>query len=393
MRESEDMIATVRSLAGEIRSRVSEGDMEGRFPYEEMELLKRHGLLGLAVPIEFGGLGGKTRMVNEACRELAKANGSVAQIFFVHSVATQIIAQIGNGEQRDRFFAEVVKRGARIGNASSEPGATVQDWSSKLAPASGGFLLNGVKHFCTGHEGAEFILVAAIVEGALSLGEGVLMCLVPRGAEGVTLHNDWNVMGQRQTASGTVTFRGVFVPEKNALGRPGELLKKSPSLFGPYFQSSLAAIYVGIAEGAYEAALEYVRTETRPWPSAGVDAAVKDPYVQQHVGEMRVRIEGAKLLVERASLVIENAAEGRATRAEASIASAHAKVASTEVALEVTSRIFQVCGARATYRKFGFDRYWRDARTLTLHDPVDRKLQEIGLYDLMGKEPPVGFYT
>jgi alkylation response protein AidB-like acyl-CoA dehydrogenase len=393
MRQSEDIIGRVRSLANEIRSRAAGGDVEGRFPYEDMALLKAHGLLALAIPVEFGGLGGRTQLINQVCLELAKANGSTSQIFFVHTVATQILSEIGSSEQKARFFAEIVDGGTRIGNASSEPGTTVADWRSRLVSTKEGYFLSGVKHFCTGHEGADLILVATVIEGAPSLAEGVLMCLVPGRQEGITLHNDWDVMGQRQTASGTVTFNQVFVPERDVLGRPGELLRKSPSLFGPYFQSSLAAIYAGIAEGAYEVSLEYVRTQTRPWPSAGVDAAVKDPYIQGHMGEMRVKIEAAKLLVGRASATIEAAAEGRVTRAEASMVCAHAKVAATEAALEVTSRIFQVCGARASYRKFALDRYWRDARTLTLHDPVDRKLQEIGLYDLTGKEPPVGFYT
>jgi alkylation response protein AidB-like acyl-CoA dehydrogenase len=393
MTDTDGILAKVRSLREEIRSRAAEGDRENRFPYEDLALLKGHGLFALAVPREYGGLGATIALCNEVYRELAKANSSTAQVFFVHTVCALLVRIMGSHEQQARFFREIVDRGARIGVAASEPGIHVFDWRGKLAPTNGGYLLNGVKHFCTGHEGAELIQVFAILEGSPSLAEGVLVCMAPSKQEGITLHNDWDAMGQRQTSSGTITFRNVFVHEEDVLGKPGEVLSMSPSLFAPYYQSGFAAIYTGIAEGAYEAALEYVRHQTRPWPLADVDAAVKDPYIAKCFGEMRVKIDSAKVLLERASAAIDAAGERLVSRGEAAIATSIVKVAATEAALEVTHKIFQVCGARSTYRKFGFDRYWRDARTLTLHDPVDWKIHEVGVYDLTGTEPPVGFYT
>ena len=218
------------------------------------------------------------------------------------------------------------------------------------------------------------------------------MCMVPLNQDGVTIHHDWDAMGQRETGSGSVSFQDVFVPEDDVIGEPGAALRP-PALTGLYFQSAFTAIYIGIAEAAFEAALDYIRTQTRPWPWAGIERAADDLYIQHHLGVLRARIDGAKLLLDAASAALEAAAEGRGPRAEASVTTGKAKFLATEAALQMTNTLFQICGARSTYTKFGFDRFWRDARTLTLTDPIDHKLREIGKYYLLKEDPPVTFYS
>jgi alkylation response protein AidB-like acyl-CoA dehydrogenase len=388
-----ELISKLRELLPEIRSRAASGDREGKFPHEDLALLASHGFLALDVPAEHGGMGAGIFTDIEICRSLAKANSSTAQVFFVHTVGVRTIAELGNIEQQRRYFGEIRDRRTRIGVAASEPGVHVYDWKANFNPVSGGYLLNGTKHFCTGHEAADYIQVFAVLADSASLPEGVMLAMVPKSAQGLHPRDDWDAMGQRQTASGTIDFNDVFVPERDVLGEPGAILRKSPSLFGLYYQSVFSAIYAGIAEGAFDAALDYVRTQARPWPSAGIKTAVEDPYVLQHAGEMAASIEAAKALLERAGKAIEAAAAGMITRGQASVAIAQAKVVATNAALMTTSMLFQICGARSSYRSSDFDRYWRNARTLTLHDPVDYKLQEIGRYCIAGTEPVVGFYS
>jgi len=387
------LLAKLHELLPEIRARAIRGDQEGGYPREDMELLARHGFMLLDVPEAWGGTEAKISTDIQVCRELATVNSSTAQIFFVHSVGVRTITEIGNREQQTRYFGEIRDRAARIGVAASEPGTHVYDWKARFTPVSGGYRLNGAKHFCTGHEFADYIQVFAVVEGSASLPEGVMLAMVPTNAKGVHARGDWNAMGQRQTSSGSIDFTDVFIPERDVLGPPGAILSKSPSLFGLYYQVIFSAIYTGIAEGALAEALEYVRRQARPWPTSGVNAAVKDPYILQHVGEMSASVQAAKTLLERAGRMIESAALGAISRGQASVAVADAKVVSTNAALLVTNLLFQICGARSSYRTFGFDRFWRNARTLTLHDPLDYKLREIGDYCLNGAEPPVGFYS
>ncbi len=382
------ILAQARSVA-----RIIQGNYADReYPTEDMDALRAHGLHALWIPKEYGGWEAPLRVVNHVFLELAKANSSTAQIFQVHTTHCHAVALLGSHEQKRRLFAKVLEEGAWISVGGNEPGANILDWKTRLTRVRGGYRVNGLKHFCTGHIGSPWMALHAVPEGAPSLREGVTLCMVPLDREGVTIHHDWNAMGQRETGSGSVTFRDVFVPDEDVLGRPGALFAP-PALVGLYFQSAFTAIFVGVAEAAFEAATEYVRTQTRPWPAAGVERAVDDLYIQHHVGVLRTNIDAARLLLDAASAALEAAAEGRGSRGEASIATAKAKWMATTAALEMTNRFFQVCGARSTYTKFGFDRFWRDVRTLTLTDPIDHKLREVGKYYLLKEDPPVSFFS
>jgi dibenzothiophene monooxygenase len=383
-----DILDRARAVSRQIQG----NNAEREYPTEDMAALRAAQLNGLGIPREYGGSDATLRVMNQVYLELARANSSTAQVLQVHTNMSSIVARLGTAEQKACCFTRVLRDGAWISNGGNEPGAHVADWKTRFSAAPGGYRLNGVKHFCTGHPGADLMLVFALPDGVETVREGVTVAMVPLRQDGVTLHHDWDAMGQRETGSGSVSFRDVFVPAPDVLGKPGAVMAP-PALGGPFAQSNFASIYIGIAEGAFEAALEYVRTQTRPWPSAGVDRAVDDPYIQAHFGSLRAHLDAARLLLDAAGAALEAAAEGRVPRGEASIATAKAKVMATDAVIEMTNKLFQVCGARSTYRKFGFDRFWRDARTLTLHDPVDQKLKEIGRYYLLKEDPPVSYFS
>lgn len=398
-REEQSLLSKVRLLCKEhVAKNAARVDKEGRFPEESIEILRREGLLALGVPQEQGGLASRVGLtadlplLNRIYLEIAKACSSTSQVLFIHTVAAKTIFEFG-GEQLKRLMQkEIIEKGTYVTAASSEPGRTVADYRTAARPVDGGYTLHGTKHFCTGHEGARYLKIAAVIEGASTLEKGLLRCVVPIDQPGIILHHDWDAMGQRGTSSGTITLEGVFVPQSHVLAReePTSLYK----LFtAPVYQTAFSAIYVGIAEAALEAALGYIRTETRPWPTAGADKAVDDPLIQWNIGDLVVQLEAAKLLLMRASNMVMESERGRAPRGQVSIMVAQAKVASTRAALEITNRMFQLCGARSSYSRYGFDRYWRNARTLTLHDPVDQKLREIGKFAVTGEDPLVWFYS
>ncbi|MGE0683051.1 MAG: acyl-CoA dehydrogenase family protein, partial [Candidatus Binatia bacterium] len=220
-----------------------------------------------------------------------------------------------------------------------------------------------------------------------------LIFIIPMDAPGVSQLHDWNPLGQRATTSGTTRYENVFIAKENVLGGPGEYFEKCP-LMGHHYQIGWAAVYVGIAGGALEAGIEYIKTKTRPWAETSYERAVDDPYIQNHVADMSIAVEASRLLLYKATRLMEAAAHDLSLRPEAAIAVYQAKVMGTEAALDISSRIFQVCGARAAADapQNGLDLFWRNARTFTLHDPVDYRRQRIGKYLLTGEAPPVGWY-
>lgn len=326
-------------------------------------------------------------------REIAGWNSSAAQVLFVHAVGVRMMPLLANQAQQARYFREVVTEGKRWGVAASETGKDVMDWSTRATRVEGGYILNGMKHFCTGTEDADYVYVYAILDTAHSMFDGLLTVVVPKGTPGMLLHGDWDAMGQRQTSSGSITFKDCFIADEHILGLLGAQFSIRPSLWALYFQSAFNCLHMGMAEGALEVGFEYCKTTTRPWPSAQVEKAVQDPYIQRTAGRLKALVAAARALTDRSNEAALLAERGLIPRGEGALRIAHAKVITTEVSLEVTSTLFEILGARATYRKNAIDRFWRSARTLTLHDPVQWKLQEIGHFELSGEFPAETFYS
>jgi alkylation response protein AidB-like acyl-CoA dehydrogenase len=213
----------------------------------------------------------------------------------------------------------------------------------------------------------------------------------------VTL-DDWDNMGQRQTDSGSVEFHDVVVEEDELLRTPGPMGSVFASLRPCLAQLILTHIYLGLGQGALAEARRYTRSATRAWPAANVERPVDDTYIQLHYGEFFVELEGARALTERAAAAFDRAydrgeALGSDERAATALAIATAKVASARAGLDVTQRMFEVMGARATTARAGIDRFWRNLRTHTLHDPIDYKLRELGRFALDDVLPTPGFYS
>ncbi|MGH3910800.1 MAG: acyl-CoA dehydrogenase family protein, partial [Pseudonocardiaceae bacterium] len=137
---------------------------------------------------------------------------------------------------------------------------------------------------------------------------------------------------------------------------------------------------------------------SRPWLLSGVDTAAEDPYILAGYGELVAAVQAAGLLADHAAATLQRASDrGSALtaeqRGETGVTISAAKVAATRVVNETTARIFEFIGARGTATRFGLDRYWRNARTLTLHDPVAYKAREVGAHFLTGELPPSTSYS
>ncbi|SDJ19006.1 acyl-CoA dehydrogenase family protein [Nonomuraea jiangxiensis] len=164
--------------------------------------------------------------------------------------------------------------------------------------------------------------------------------------------------------------------------------REDRTLHVAYSQLLHAAIDVGIAGGALEEALEFVRTKARPWFESGHDRAAGDPFVIQRAGELPVKVRAAEALLDRAAQAVDTARDDRTdeTAAAASIAVAAAKAFADPVAVEPGNASWAAPGPAWT--GLNLHRHWRNACTHTLHDPARWKIQHIGRYVLNGRLPP-----
>ncbi|MEW1677216.1 SfnB family sulfur acquisition oxidoreductase [Streptomyces noursei] len=379
-----EALKVAAALAEEFRTGAAERDATRRLPRAELDQLSRSGLLAVTVPAEHGGADVSTATLAEVFRLLATADASIAQIPQSHFAYVNVIRRQGTAEQQAFFSAELLA-GRRLGNAQSEAGTRhVQDLRTRLTPRpDGSFLLNGVKNYCTGALFADWIPVLARAED-----DRLHVAYVPSGAPGVTVVDDWDGLGQRTTASGTVRLVDVVVPADRVL--PHHLTFEGPQLHGAVAQLLHAAIDTGIAEGALAEAAGFVRTNSRPWFESGLETAAEDPLLIQRFGELAVQAKAAQALLREAARTVDTARADLTddTAAAASIAVATAKVQAAQSAVEVANALFEVSGTRSALASLNLHRHWRDARTHTLHDPVRWKIQHIGRHVLSGTRPP-----
>ncbi|MGI9658090.1 MAG: acyl-CoA dehydrogenase family protein [Gaiellaceae bacterium] len=398
-----DPVATAKSFSARLAEDASGRDRERRFPHAEIDEMRKTGLFALRVPAEHGGGGGSIADYVRVVEALAKGDPNVAQMYITHTYGVELLNQVdADPTVRGELYRRLAEDGLFIGNDYSERGTkTIFDFKTELAPdPDGGWRLNGTKFYATGSGGGDVLYVSGKIEPPASdtghttrdLGE-VRMVFLERDTPGMTIHDDWDGMGQRTTSSGTVELNDVHVADELCFRTEG--FDQPESLFSIVGQAGFAAVYVGIAEAALEAGLEYVRDRARPWPHAEVDAATEDPYVVSHAGRMSTELSTAKAMLASACDAIDAAEKTPSgdLRALASVKTSEAKAVATEVSLSVSERVFQICGAGATVAKYNMDRFWRDARTLTLHDPVDYKYKLVGEWALNGESPPVTSFT
>jgi SfnB family sulfur acquisition oxidoreductase len=379
---AEEALSVARSLVGQIRLGSSGRDLDRRLPYDEVEALSAAGLLAITVPAEFGGADVPASTLAEVFRLLGVADPNVAQIPHSHFVYVQLLRAAAAPAQK-AFFFDLLLRGTRIANAQSERGGkTARDIATTLTRTDDGYRLNGTKFYCTGSIFADWITVLA------KLDDVEHVAFVPADSPGLTIHDDWEALGQRTTTSGTIDLVDVPVDKLWVVKREGALCGAAP--YGSLAQLLHTAIDVGIARAALEDAAGFVRDKSRPWFEAGVDRADEDPFVVHRFGELYVEVVAAEATLAAAGAAVDHAfADGcDANLAEASLAVAAAKVLGERSSVSVGSALFEVAGTRSANVSDNLSRHWRNARTHTLHDPVRWKLQHLGRYALLGENPP-----
>lgn len=377
-----EAIDIARGLAEEFAERASQRDQDRDLPWDEVELFTASGLGGMTVPREFGGAQVSNETVAQVMAALAAADASLAQIPQNQLGVLTLVREIGSPAQQARIFGDVLA-GHRIGNAGPERhGRAVTHVTTRVRRVDGKLRLTGRRFYSTGALFAHWIPTRALDEN-----DRPVQVWVRRDAEGVRVLDDWDGFGQRTTASGSVVFDGAAVDEGLLIDLSP--LVDRPVIAGPSSQLIHVAIDAGIARGAVEAALDFVRTKTRAWPFT-VQSATEDPYIIGEIGRLQVDLHAAEEAMARAARILDRVAAKPVTAessAEASVAVAEAKILTTEIAVEASEHLLELAGSSATRAAYNLGRYWRDARVHTLHDPVRWKYHLLGNYTLNGVLP------
>lgn len=379
-----------KALAAQFAVNAVERDRLGGTPKAERDALRASGLLALSIPKQFGGLGADWAETFTVVRELAKVDSSLAHVFGFHHLMLATVRLFATEEQWQPWFELTARKQWFWGNALNplDTRTVVKNHGSWRE-------FSGKKSFCSGATDSEMLIASAVDPDA---GGKLLIAAIPTARTGITLHADWDNMGQRQTDSGSATFERVRVEHSDLLLDPGPLSTPFACLRPLIAQLHFANIFLGVAEGAFNEARQYTLNEHRPWFASSAQHSHQDPYILHHYGEFWIDLQSSRLLLDHAAATLDRAwAKGSALtaeeRGETAVAIATAKVAASRSGLAICSKVFEVTGARATQRSVGLDRHWRNLRTQSLHDPVDYKLHELGEWALNHKHPVPTFYS
>ena len=363
--------SAARLAREELAPRAADYDREATNPVDSWCALGHAGFLGSTIPRTHGGLGLDMPTYVGVIRTLAAGCASTAMTLHMHSTVMRFIDALGTEAQRRRYFPEVVGHGKLFGSWGSEPAVSLSRtllMETAIRETADGWVIDGVKHFCTMALGASYYMVWCALDGGTDMGKALLLALVPAGAPGMATDGAWDTLGMRGTYSPSVTFTGVRAPADAALGQPGAAVQVGVI---EAFALGYAAVYVGIAEAALAFAVDFLRKRVVKPENVSV---AQDPTVQRHVGELAVRLDAARLVLEQSA----DAWEG-ADIVERGLLANRAKYLASEVGLDVTSRVIQTVGGRGAYRVFPAERAFRDMRTATLMPPTaDRMLETIG---------------
>jgi alkylation response protein AidB-like acyl-CoA dehydrogenase len=357
-----DALGAARRLAPRLAARAAEHDREGTFPVEDFVDLRDAGLFGLMVPSTLGGLGARFAEYAAVATELGRGNGATALVFNMHASVTgalgavteELAEALGVPDEalaaRDRLLAEAAA-GSWYAVAMSErgAGARLSQLSTVYEPVDGGFHIKGAKTFCSGAGHADAYLVAARSAADQSV---VSQFLVPASGDGLRVEPTWDSLGMRATASHDLHL-DVTVSADRLLGGVEGLALVVAQLMPHWLVASYAAVYVGVAQAAVDAAVAHVTAR-------GLGEL---PAIRARIGRADAAVAAARLAVaEAARRVDEEPGDAETNRWVW-----RAKLLAGTTAAEVAASMLEAAGTSATRRGHPLERLYRDARCGSLH--------------------------
>lgn len=390
----ERWLARAQEVSDILAADAVERDAANQPPHAEVALLKDSGLVTLLGPVEHGGGGQTWETTYKVIRTIARGDGSIGQLLGYHYLWAWAARLVATEEQ-------VIAVEKRYTENNFLFGGAVNPRDSDLVVTDEGdeIVFTGNKSFSTGGVVSDLTVLEGILEGT----DTHVFAIVPTAQPAIVFNGDWDNLGQRLTESGSVQINGVRTGWSSALGFVNKEFQSLTygTLNVPAIQLVFANFYLGIAQGAIEAASSYTRTKSRAWPHGGDNKAhaSEEWYILAGYGELQSKLWADEALLDAVGSEISavlHAPRAELTerrRGEIAVRIAAGKLRISDDGLDVATKVFELTGARASANSVGLDIYWRNLRTHSLHDPAPYKKREVGQYVLLNEVPEPSWYT
>ncbi|MCI6693742.1 MULTISPECIES: acyl-CoA dehydrogenase [unclassified Clostridium] len=357
-REQELVKKMVREFAvKEVKPIAAEIDETERFPMENVEKMAKIGMMGIPFSKEYGGAGGDTLSYIIAVEELSKVCATTGVIVSAHtSLCASLIDQFGNKDQKEKYLKDLAT-GKKIGAFGlTEPGAGTDAAGQQTIAVLDGdnYILNGSKIFITNGGVAETFIVFAMTDKSKGT-KGISAFIVEKDFEGFSIGKKEDKLGIRGSSTTELVMNNCVVPKENLIGQEGKGFGIAmKTLDGG--RIGIAAQALGIAEGAYEEAVNYMKERKQfNRPLAAFQG------LQWMIAEMDTKIEAARHLVYKAAWLKEN-------KLPYSVDAARAKLYAAEVAMDVTTKAVQIFGGYGYTKEYPVERMMRDAKITEIYE-------------------------
>jgi alkylation response protein AidB-like acyl-CoA dehydrogenase len=356
--ENQTMIQDVaRRFAQEQLAPIAhEIDEEGRFPEETIKKLAEIGFLGCFVPEEWGGAGLDTVSYAIIVEEIAKVCGSTGLTVAAHnSLGCWPLLAFGTQEQKEKYLRKAASGEMLVSYGLTEPGAGSDAGGTKTYAELDGdeWVLNGNKCWITNASYAGLYVLTAVTDREKGTHGGISAFLVERGTKGFEVGAKEHKLGMRASDTATLTLQDVRIPRDNLLGELGQGFPSFMKILDGG-RISIGALALGIAEGAYEYALNYSKERKAFGKPIGAFQAI-----QWMLADARTEIEAARLM-------IYNTAQKKDRGEDYTLESAMCKLYASEMAMRVTNNAIQIMGGYGYCRDYPVERMYRDAKLCTI---------------------------
>ena len=354
--EQQQIKQTIREFAeAELKPHVSEWDEAAHFPVELRPQFAKLGIMGVLIPEEYGGAGLGYVEYATIIEELARVDPSVGLSIAAHnSLGAGHISIGASHEQKQKYLVPLARGDAFAAWGLTEPssGSDASSMRTAAVRQPGGWVINGSKNFITNATFAETTVVLAITDRTAG-SHGISAFILERGTKGFEVAQKENKLGMRASDTAALVFDDCFVPDANLIGSVGQgFIQAMKVLDGG--RISIAALAVGIAQGAFEAALKYARERHQfGRPIAEFQA------IQFKLADMATEIDAARLLTYRAA-ALKN--RGKVTTRESSMA----KLYASEVAVRASEQSVQIHGGYGYIKDYPAEKFWRDSKLCTI---------------------------
>jgi len=354
--EQQQIKMSVREFAeSEIKPHVMEWDETQHFPIELRPKLAELGLMGVIFPEEYGGAGMGYIEYATIIEEIARVDGSVGLSVAAHnSLCSNHIYMFGTEAQKRKYLVPLAtgETFGAWGLTESNAGSDASGTRTNAVRNNGGWTVNGSKNFIT-HAISGNTLVAVAVTDKEKGNKGISAFIFDKSMEGFRPDKKENKLGMRASETASVVFEDCYVPDENRLGELGEGFTQAMKILDGG-RISIAALSVGIAQGAFEAAVKYAKERHQfGQPIAEFQA------IQFKLADMATQIEAARLLTMQAAYLKDN--NKRVTKE-----SAMAKLFASETAVKVAEESIQIHGGYGYTKDYPAEKYWRDAKLCTI---------------------------